>query len=453
MGDIALKRVVSYFLFLSFILFLSSCSGKDYVDAIPENSVAVASVDVRQLFGGNPDEALSGVLDAGGVAGCGVDWSARLYVFETVEGNIGMAAKVSDDDKLAGWLAGLAEKGRCSKVTEQDGCRFAVVKGSWVVGFSSGAVVALGPLLPAVQAEARRKIAGYLGQDSDNSIKSSPLFDRLDSLSGPLTLVAQAAALPEKFAAPLMLGAPKDADASQVMVAAEISRDAKGCVVIRGETFSLNKEIDNALRQSRRAYRPITQKYLEKMPADAAFGVFMNVDGAQFIGQLHSNKTFQAILTGANMAIDMDNIIKSIDGDVAVMSRGLSPATAGLTMLATLKGKDFLGDVGYWKQSCPPGGKITDKGEDAYCYTDGDTAYYFGVTPDMQFYLRNTENAAESLSNGADKRIPADVVSSAKGARLALVLNVDALLGGGDAGGRFAKSLFGGTKTVLYIMK
>ena len=158
-----MKRVVSYFLFLSFILFLSSCSGKDYVDAIPENSVAVASVDVRQLFGGNPDEALSGVLDAGGVASCGVDWSARLYVFETVEGNIGMAAKVSDDDKLAGWLAGLAEKGRCSKVTEQDGGRFAVVKGSWVVGFSSGAVVALGPLLPAVQGEISQRTEDLVG--------------------------------------------------------------------------------------------------------------------------------------------------------------------------------------------------------------------------------------------------------------------------------------------------
>lgn len=454
MGVMVLKRAFFYIFLLPFVLLLPSCSDKDHIDVIPANSIAVASIDARQVFGDNLENVLGDVLKSGEVIDCGIDWTVRLYAFETVDGSVGLSAKVSDDSKLTDWLNGLSENGYCTKVSKDGDFCFTVMQEAWVIGFSSDAMLAFGPVLPAAQVEIKRKIADYLGQDSDNSIKSSPLFGRLDSLSGPLTLVAQAAALPEKFAAPFMLGVPKDADASQVMIAAAINSDAKDCVVINGETFSLNNEIDDALKHSRQVYRPITQKYIEKMPVDAACGVFMNVDGAQFINQLHSNKTFQAILAGANMAIDMDNIIKSIDGDVAVISHDLSSKMKGLEMYAVLKDKKILGDVNYWKQSCPPGSKITDKGKDAYCYTNGELTYFFGVTPDMQFYMGNAENTADILLNNTGKRLPVNVVSWVKGSRLALVLNVEALFGvSGDSSGRFVKSLFGGAKTVLYIMK
>lgn len=60
----------------------------------------------------------------------------------------------------------------------------------------------------------------FLHADEDAGVKSSRLFAQLDSIDSPIAMVAQVQALPEKFVAPFTLGAPKDADASQIVIAA-----------------------------------------------------------------------------------------------------------------------------------------------------------------------------------------------------------------------------------------
>ena len=48
----------------------------------------------------------------------------------------------------------------------------------------------------------------------------------------------------------------KDTDPSQVVIAAEM--DVKdGILQVKGETFSFNKEIDEALKKAAQTYRPI----------------------------------------------------------------------------------------------------------------------------------------------------------------------------------------------------
>lgn len=454
MEGMPLKKIVSYVFFLPLFFLLVSCSKGDYVNVIPENSIAVASIDAQSLFGGDYGSRLGKILKVEKGQDCGVDISEKLYMFETVDGNVGIAAKVSDKDKLVDWLDYLAKNNYCTAIIKQDKYWFTIFKNSWVIGFSSDALVALGPVLPAAQAEVKRTIIGYLGQDSDNGIKSSPIFEWLDSMKAPVAIVAQAAALPDKFVAPFTIGAPKDADASQVMLAAELNKDVNGCFVIMGEVFSFDKKIDDELKKSQQIYRPVTEKYLEKMPSDVALGVFINVDGSRFINLLHSNKAFQAILAGINTAIDMDNIIKSIDGDVAIMSRGVQSGVAGLGMLAQLKGKSFLDDVDYWKQSCPPGSTISDIGKNAYCYKNGDLSYPFGVTDDMQFYLGTLEKTGNQQQGGEMAScLSRDAVSKIKGHKLAIVLNVKALSGDNDGVAQFVESLLGDVKTILYIMK
>ena len=176
------------------------------------------------------------------------------------------------------------------------------------------------PSLPAVQAETKRQIVKLLNQDEEHGIKNSPMFEKMESIEGAVAVVAQASALPEKLAAPFTLGAPKDADLSQIMIAADLRKNGEGCILIDGETFSFNKGIDEKLKKSREAFRPIKDSYVGNMSRNSVWGAFMNVDGKVFINMLHANKAFQALLAGMNMAVDMDKIIKSIDGDVVLAS-------------------------------------------------------------------------------------------------------------------------------------
>lgn len=441
------KSVLAYMILLPALIFLSSCSGKDYLDTVPEKSTALMAVDVKQVFDNEISASFIKDLD-------GIDFSAKVYVFETTDGNIGLSAKVRDSDKFNEWLNKMAKKSLCQPTSLYNDYHFTVIRDSWVAGFSDDALVVLGPALPSQQTELRRDIIKYLEQEEEESIKGTQMFARLDSINSAISVVAQAAALPEKFIAPFCIGAPKDVDASEIMIAARLDLNEDKCLVIHGQTFSFDKETDEALNDSRKTFRPIKNKYISNLETTSVCGAFMNVEGSQFIKMLHSNKSFQALLAGINTAIDMDNIIKSIDGDVAILLDDVSQGLNGIQMAAQLGNKNFLGDIDYWKSSCPAGSKITDWEKDAYCYTANDFSYYFGVSTDMQFYSGSTAESAKAILAKASRPLPAEVQNLVTGKRLVVIVNVDALVSKDNTGFiAKIKSLTGGMKNIIYIME
>lgn len=457
MNNNCFKSIAASILLLPLIVFFVSCSGDDYLNAIPGNSTALVSIDagkyVQESGNASVPAAITGLLGIDDLQDCGLDISSRIYLFETSDGNIGLAAKVESDGDLAKWLSGQAGKGRCTALTEADGYRFTVFKDSWVAGFSSETLVILGPVLPSAQAVVRRQIVQYLSQDEEDGIMSSPMKERLDSIDAPIALVAEASALPEKFVAPFMLGAPKNADASQVMLAAGLSAGAKGCLVIRGTTFSTDKGIDAALKKSRSVFRPISGDYLGSMSSTSAVSFLVNVKGSDFLPLLHENKTFQALLAGMNMAVDMDNIIKSIDGDMSVTIENTGGTQPGLLMQAQLGSKSFLDDIDYWKRSCPAGTSITDLGTDEYRYNGGDYTFAFGVRDGLRFYASTLPAGYGRDSELSGWSLPSAVDSLVMGRRLAIVVNVGAAAVASEAAGSYLKALAGNTQTVVFIME
>ncbi len=443
-------------LVLTFTLpvFLSSCSKGDYLNAIPENSIAVLAVDLQKIMENNSNDEsklniLKSLIMVEDLSECGIDVSEKLYVFETVDGNIGFVAKVTNAKDLDSWLNNMASNGYFSTTVKRKDFRFTVIKDSWVAGFSSNALLVMGPVLPTRQAEMQKRIAMYLDQDEDKSIKVSPLFERLDNLNAQVSMVAQAAALPDKFVAPFILGAPKTADASQIMIAAELNAVPDVCLEVTGETFSFNKDIDIALKNAAKTFRPINGKYIESMPSAALVGVFMNVDGKQFIDILHSNAYFSALLAGLNTVIDMDNIIKSVDGDLSIVIPEYTEKSTIMQMSAQLGSKDFLNDVDYWKQSCPKGSKIEDWGKNAYFYTDGCMSYYFGVSDDMQYYSGSTPNNARQSINKTSEPLSLELQKRIIGQRMCMLFNLSAF----DTVKDIIEPLFGDVNTVIYSVK
>ena len=266
-----------------FLILLSSCSDDSYLNVVPKNSMALVSVDAQELSKKWDAGKIEDLLEVDDMMSCGIDFSSKIYAFETIEGNIGVVAKVSDESALLNWLDVLLKKGHSKPVSKYKDYFFTVIKDSWVVGFSSDAAVLMGPALPSQQFELRRQIVKCFEQDEDEGIKSSPMFCKLDSISAPVSFVAQSSALPDKFIAPFTIGAPKDADRSQIMIAAELVWENDDCLVVHGETFSFNKSIDRKLKESHNVFRPIKGVYVENTPSDAALSVFMNVDGGAFL--------------------------------------------------------------------------------------------------------------------------------------------------------------------------
>ena len=316
----------------------------------------------------------------------------------------------------------LAKQKICQSVKQRRGFRFTVLKDSWVVGFSDKALLVMGPVTISAQSELQNAMAKYLKQNEDDGIKSTPIFNKLDSIGSPIAMVIQAQALPEKFVAPFTIGAPKNAEASQVLIAAAASID-NGCLDIKGKTFSFNREVDKALKDAFKSYRPIKGRYAKSMPSNALMGMFINVNGKKFINLLHNNKGLQALLTGINSAIDIDNIIRSVDGDMSIVIPSYTGDDLNLSMAAELSETPWLADIPYWMQSCPKGSRIVPWGKNAYYYTNDKTTFYFGVSPDKQFLSGNSKEQALASVRPTENPISSSLQQKIVGSKMVMIIN------------------------------
>lgn len=441
------------------ICIYSSCSGDSYLNAIPANANALIAINARELGNANEKdgrEIMKSIFKADESENCGIDFASKLYIFETNDGNMGCCAKVDSKDELTKWLESLAGKGLCSKVTERRDLSFALLHNSWAIGFSSKAVVIMGPVLPAQQADAVRTLSKYLKQDEDDGVKSSPLFDKVDNINSAIAIVTQSDALPEKFAAPFTLGAPKEADASQICIAASLTATDSGCLHINGEPFSLNNDIDKALNEAKSKFRKITGKYTGNMPKQTLCSMFMNVDGHDFVTMMHNNKNLGVLLAGANTAIDMDNILRSINGEMAIGAEDLSETGIKISMAAQLADEKFLQDVDYWKKSCQPGNSISNCGRKRYVFRSKDNQFWFGVSNSREFYASSEESIADNILNRATSPLPDEVRKQIQGQRLCIVLNVNQLVNRNEslsAVTKLLESLFGKLNYIIYSIK
>lgn len=441
------------------IVLMSACSDNDYLNAIPSKSTAVISIDMSRLNGQeqeqNQEHILKTMLHVDDVSKCGLDVKEKVYLFETIDGNLGLCAKVADEGDVSNWLSELSQQRICSTVTERKGFHFAVLKDSWLVGFSSKALLVMGPVVAEAQAEMQRQMVRYLNADEDAGIKSSKLFAQLDSIDSPMAMVAQAVALPEKFVAPFTLGAPKDADASQIVIAAGMDVE-DGVLKIAGRTFSFNPSINQALVKSQQVFRPIQGDYVQSMPDDAMAGIFMNVAGSRFLPLVQSNQGLQTLLMGINASIDMDNILRSVDGDMSIVLPTLGADHMQMMMAARLSHAKWLSDVDYWKQSCPKGSTIGNWKSNAFCYSSGKTCFYFGVTDDKQFFSGNDEVSAESSIRPSSHPISKRVQNMIRGEKMVMVINLEKSGGCGSAMQAVTgllSPLFGQLTAVVYTLK
>ncbi|MBR5393294.1 MAG: DUF4836 family protein [Prevotella sp.] len=382
----------------AFVMLLSSCSEKEYTDVIPRGSTALMSMDLQQT-GTDVLQSLIGLSDT---QDCGIDLSAKLYLFESPDGNMGLVAKVSDADKLEGIVNDLSETGVCQKITQRKDVRFTLLKEAWVMGFDDHAVMLMGPIASAQQTQTQQQIARYLKQDERQGITESKMFQKLDSIHSAMALVTQVAAFPEQFTAPFMLGAPKTADASQVLLEAELQVQDQ-MLVIQGQTFSFNQQIDKDLQETATLFRPMEGAFLNRLGTRSALSFLTNVDGERFLPVLQQNKGLQSLLTGAKFTIDINEVINSVEGDMLLSFSSFSDGNGRMAMHA-------------------------QRGEKPdYYYSNGEE-----TTP-----IQSSQALTELLG----------------GQRLAMVLQLNAL---GDEFATtvsgFLKPLFGDLSTIVYVM-
>lgn len=453
------KSFMHILVLMSCICINLSCSNDDYTNAIPANSKAIISIDAGEMEptdGNDGKGIISALFKDCGIDESGLDLTTRIYLFETAEGNLGACMKVDDSDDLNTCFEKLKEKGICDKVIKKRDFNFTLLKGSWAIGYNDKAMLIQGPILPAQQADAIRAIGRWLKQEDDDGIKSSPLFEKLNSIEGSMTMVAQADALPEKLSIPFTIGQPKSSDASQILIAASMTATKDGCLLINGNTFSLNKQVDEELQKSTGKLRKINGRYTNNISGKSLCSIFMNVNGPDFVDIAHNNPALGALLAGANTAIDMDNILRCVNGDFAISIGSYDENDMKISMVAQLANRNFLKDVDYWKKSCPAGTQIEDCGKDYFHLKGSETSLWFGASDSNEFFASSDNDIATNILKPSLHPIPRSITKHIQGNRLCMILNISEGFGDNKALSNAAdiiKPIFGDIKTIIYTLK
>lgn len=455
-----MKKFYYKILLLSLVTLLMGCSS-DYVNVVPKSSVALASVDLTALNtkGGTSDlGALKALLPIDDIKECGLDFSEKVYAFEDNDGSLGLVAKVSDSDDLDKCIEDMKQKGFCSDITENRGCKFTVVHSLFMLGYTDYALLLMGPSIGAAQTELQRKMAKRLKADKDGGARETELFERLENQEAALAFVGQAQALPDKLSSLLTLGAPEGTSPSDIYVALTFDTALDGALCISGESFSFKGDVDKALKTAASKYRPISGKYLKAIPADALLTMICGVNGEDYIKQLRTNQAIRSVLVGLNTAIDMDKMLKSVNGDMLMTVHSIDGDKMDFQMVADSKAHSWLDDVEYWKQSCPVGTKITDWNmmPNAFHLTSQDWNVYFGLTPSAQLFFGSNEHLAISAGKSAENTLPESIMKIIEGNRLCLLVNIEVMASDIDSTGMaksILQSVLGENKTIVFSIK
>ncbi len=404
---------------------MTSCS--DYRDAIPGNSIALISFDAQglsEMNGGDNRNVFNKMLGMDDIASSGIDFNERIYLFEERDGSLGLVASVDDVDKMESWFNGQAGKGKCTKVTEKKGYRFTVLNGSFVAGFSKTALVIMGPEVESARSRLQAKIIRNLDADGDKSIVKTKIYEKLSSMESPINMVVKGKALPEKLVSVFSFGVSSKASPDDIIIAA--SATVKGnCLNIVGETFSFDENINMSIKSSLASYHPISGDYLDVVSLDNVMTILSGVNGENYLNLLRNNYTFRTLLVGLNLAIDIDMMLKSIDGDIYMAIPTFKDSNIDFRMFANTCNTNWLDDVPYWKKTAPAGSKIESLGARDFHYRNSDWTMYFGINAKDQLYLSTTAPVPLSVPASG---LPEDIKAEIRGKRACAILSLKSLV-------------------------
>lgn len=415
-----MRNTIHSILLIVFAAMMAACSNDDYVGVVPDNCTALLSIDVPKL--GEKQKGIDARLlrtffRVSSPDGCGIDLASKLYLFQTPDGNTGLAARVKDADEVASWIEKLRQQGQCKRLTQHKDKSFTVIDGSWVAGFDDRALLVMGPVVATDQPTMMRRMIKML--DETSTIQDSQLFSRLEQMDAPMAFVAQSVALPEQLAPLCSLGAPEGTPPGKVMLAATITEQNR-CMIVRGEPFSFDDTVDKALKKALDSYRVMKGSCAAAVPSTAVYTIMTNVNGQQFVSLLRGNKQLAGMLAGAGTKVDVETFIGNVDGDMVF---SFSPSQGNMDNMRMQWAADIRKDP-------QP------------------------LDAESQQWADANRLLAPAADNNAAPRMPSEVLQAVNKARMATIINLASLAGKeGEGSGKslLPVNIFSNIDYVIYI--
>ncbi len=342
----------------------------------------------------------------------GIKYQTAAYVFAS-KGQLGAIVALSDEDEFQAML----EKQGCS-IEEQRGMKWGVLNGNVLVGFDDDRAMLMGPAVGSEQEGLRNTIYACMKQKASESGKQERLYKILDKRKEPVAMVANFSSLPADMLKPYTkyLNIPlEQLDLTAGFIAEKERLTLK--FGLQSDYAETNKQLDHL----EDLLEEIDGDLNQTLPANALFSIVMGVDGEDLVERLRENKVSRTALLAANMVLDLDMILKSLDGDVALSVLNMDNDTPNVLFQAKLDNDKFMKKVGEWNDATSRSMGFSFYAQDnnqAVCMYNG-TPIYFG-TKDKRLLISDSE----AMIRGGNADAKWSLASEMKGKRLFATLDI-----------------------------
>lgn len=396
-----MKSIKFSFIFL-FLLVLCSCSKKDYLKVIPADAALVASVNLGALSEKSDfaNSALMGMVErmADGDMGelqeykdnpmeTGIDFTQPMYFFVIQDNMYGIVAKVDDKEDVEEFFDVLRKHDVVSRPVEKNGVMCGTM-GTMNYAFNDDVLL----MIDGNGASASTLVR--MMKNEDECFMDTEAYGKMNDVDDKdIVVYYNLGYLPEDVQNEFKkntLNGQLNMDDVELLSSIDFT---EGSAVMKtkwwGKTATAQKTID----EMKDCLQKIDGDFLDDLPNDLFVWIGIGTNGEKALERLKSNAQTKEALFMLERGVDVEQMIRSIDGDVSIALSGISNMFFDLKMdisvKAKLKSSSFLEDVDDWKKSMVYYGmSMRDNGKNSYILTiDGDDLYWGVDDDELYFYM------------------------------------------------------------------
>lgn len=404
------------------VLALCSCTNTDYQNVIPANASLVVKVDMKSIAEKSDFKNSKWMKELDGSLGAvvsgkdmksvkeyvadpmkiGIDFSMPLYFFMMADETMGMTMKVSDEDHVKDFLLLLNKQGLASKPQEKDHWMCGTLIDDIYYSYDGTTFLMLASMKGKNTTISRMARELTALKESDSFV-STEAFDRLNEEEKDVVMYVMSAQMIESLK---MAGGVLPSSVYKDVEALASLDFAQGEARIMGKLFAKTKDAQHLIDEANANLKKMNGRYLDKVSDDAAIWIGAGVKGEWLLEKIKENKELKTMLFATERAVDVEQMLKAMDGDVSLELPLLDTEKVDYVLQAELNNTDFLADVNDWKLSQKDYG-IEMKELEPQQYQlmlDGQT-YRWGVRNKDLYWA--TPRAVEHAENSADAKLKA----------------------------------------------
>lgn len=413
------------------ILLLVSCSKNEYVNVIPKDATVVLSANVKTMaeeaglaesqFIDQFKAILRGVVDSKTAAQLqeyidnpermGIDFREPVYYF-TAGNTSALTMAVYDRGDLEKMLSMLKDQGLCSNITDGDGFKSVILMDEACVAFDKSTILVLYLDKGQSRSYARQTCKQLFGLEKSQSFLSTVAYSDMEQAGQELMLYADMAAMPSDILQNVKSLLPEGVRYPEISILSAM-RFEKGKAVLSVNMRGKTKEVQKKLEKGNGKLKKIDGEFIESPMDNFALWACAGVEKGALLDILRQNSKYKEYLLLLERAIDIEQIVREVDGDVSLtipqgyLSVSDTVQFPQFLLMAEIDDDDFLKDVDYWRKSMRDYGMSMTKtiGQN-YVLSLGSSTINWGVDDDNIYFASAQTFAQNSASQRSGLLLP-----------------------------------------------